>query len=403
VKRWNEENDAIQAEITRLRELLDDANAEDREKLSRELRALRKKAPRPLPTVSSVANDAAKRSEIRVLERGQTDKPQEVVGPRVLGVFLTSSTAEYPADVENPKVLLARWLTEPDHPLTARVYANRLWQYQFGAGLVATPNDFGVNGAAPSHPQLLDYLANELVAADWSTKRLQRMIVTSSTYRQSSEFKVQGSKFKVGQDNSTLNLELGTLNPNSLDPDNRLLSHFSRRRLTAEELRDSLLAISGRLNANFFGDSIMPPVKQELIDLLYEPAQWQVTPNKHEHDRRSVYLVAKRNLRLPFMEVFDQPDALISCARRQSSTHAPQALEMLNGETASDLAVAFAQRLKSEAGDDMQKQIGLAYKLAAGRLPTPREQRLAVEFLKAQPLEEFALAVFNLNAFLYVD
>jgi hypothetical protein len=353
-----------------------------------------------LPTVSSVANDAAKRSEIRVLERGQTDKPQEVVGPRVLGVFLTSSTAEYPADVESPKTLLARWLIEPDHPLTARVYANRLWQYQFGAGLVSTPNDFGVNGAPPSHPQLLDYLANELVAGDWSTKRLQRLIVTSNTYRQSNSqgFRIQGSAGTNTPEPRTLNPE-----PTVVDPDNRLLWHFSRRRLTAEELRDSLLAISGRLNANFFGESIMPPVKQELIDLLYDPAQWQVTPNKHEHDRRSVYLVAKRNLRLPFMEVFDQPDALISCARRQSSTHAPQALEMLNGETASDLAAAFAQRLKAEGGDDPLKQIHLAYQLAASRSPTQNEQTLALAFLKTQPLEEFALAIFNLNAFLYVD
>ncbi|HMC11462.1 MAG TPA: DUF1553 domain-containing protein, partial [Pirellulaceae bacterium] len=148
---------------------------------------------------------------------------------------------------------------------------------------------------------------------------------------------------------------------------------------------------------------VMPPVKQELVDLLYDPAQWQVTPNAREHDRRSVYLVAKRNLRLPFMEVFDQPDSLISCARRQSSTHAPQALEMLNGELASDLAAAFAQRLKAEAGGNHEGQIKWAYRLAAGRQPTGAERKLALEFLQNQPLEEFALAIFNLNVFLYVD
>src|SRR5204862_4338601 len=134
--------------------------------------------------------------------------------------------------------------------------------------------------------------------------------------------------------------------------------------------------------ANFGGQSIMPPVKQELVDLLYDPAQWQVTPNPREHDRRSVYLVAKRNLRLPFMEVFDQPDSLISCARRQSSTHAPQALEMLNGDLATDFASAFAQRLRDGAGEDRPQQVDRAYWLVAGRSPSELENKLALAFLK---------------------
>jgi hypothetical protein len=379
VRRWNAENDAIQAEITRLRELLDDASAEEREKLSKELKTLRNKTPAPLPTISSVANNPEKRTEIRVLERGQTDKPREIVGPRTLGVLLISSAAELPADVRKPKRILADWLIEPSNPLTARVFVNRLWQYQFGQGIVATANDFGVNGAAPSHPQLLDYLAEELVAGGWSVKRMQRLIATSQTYRQASS----------------------SVSP-ATDPDNRLLSCYSRRRLMAEELRDAMLRVAGRLNAKLGGESIMPPVKQELVDLLYEPSQWQVTADKREHDRRSVYLVAKRNLRLPFMEVFDQPDLQISCSRRQSSTHAPQALEMLNGETASDLAAAFASRLRQEAGSDVALQIKRAYQLAAGRLPSSDELRLATEFLRSESLEEFALAMFNLNAFLYV-
>jgi hypothetical protein len=164
-----------------------------------------------------------------------------------------------------------------------------------------------------------------------------------------------------------------------------------------------MLTVSGRLNTQFDGESVMPPVKKELIDLLYDPAQWQVTADKRQHDRRSVYLVAKRNLRLPFMEVFDQPDLQISCARRQSSTHAPQALELLNGDLAVDLAAAFAERLKASAGNDQGKIIEHAFQLGVGRFPTAAERRLATEFLQDQPLEEFALAMFNLNAFLYVD
>ncbi|MBW8885070.1 MAG: DUF1553 domain-containing protein, partial [Planctomycetia bacterium] len=381
IARWKAENDVIQAEIKRLRDAIDEANTEEqRDKLAYELKRFQKRQPTPLPTISSVANDPAKRAEIHVLERGQTDKPKEVVGPRVLGVLLSSSDAEYPADIPSPKSRLAQWLIAPENPLTARVYVNRLWHYQFGAGLVSTPNDFGVNGGQPSHPQLLDYLANELIRGQWSTKRLQRLIVTSNTYRQSSEFKPEA------------------LNLSAIDPNNRLLSHFPRRRLTAEEVRDSMLAVSGRLNTSFGGESVMPPVKKELIELLYDPAQWQVTADKRQHDRRSVYLVAKRNLKLPFMEVFDQPDLQTSCARRQSSTHAPQALELLNGELANDLAAAFEERLRGEASQNSDQVIDRAYQLAAGRFPTAQEKTLALSFLKAQPLEEFALAMFNVNA-----
>jgi len=401
VKRWNEENDVIQAEIKRLKDLIDDAEGEARDKLTYDLKKAQKRAPTPLPTISTVANDAVKRTDVRVLERGQTDKPKELVGPRVLGVFLTTSVAELPTDVESPKTQLARWLIDPEHPLTARVYVNRLWHYQFGQGIVSTPNDFGVNGGQPSHLQLLDFLANELVRCGWSTKRMQRLIVSSNAFRQASEFKVQSSGFKVNE--STLNFEPGTLNSLKIDPDNRLLWHFPRRRLSAEEVRDAMLVVAGRLNGKLGGESVMPPVKQELVDLLYDPAQWKVTPDAREHDRRSVYMVAKRNLRLPFMEVFDQPDLLTSCARRQSSTHSPQALEMLNGELASEVARALAARLKLEAENDPVRMVERAFILVAGRAPTAAERKVAVEFVKNQPLEEFALAMFNLNAFLYLD
>ncbi len=383
VKRWNAENNVIQAEIKRLKDLIDDAMGEERDKLTYELKKVQKRAPTPLPTISTVANDATKRVDVRVLERGQTDKPKELVGPRVLGVFLTSSVAELPPDMPSPKTELAKWLIDPGHPLTPRVLVNRLWHYQFGQGIVSTPNDFGVNGAQPSHPELLDYLANDLVRGEWSQKRMQRRIVESGAFRQASKFKGEGAE--------------------TVDPDNRLLWHFPRRRLTAEEVRDGMLAVAGRLNANFGGESVMPPVKKELVDLLYDPAQWKVTPDAREHDRRSVYLVAKRNLRLPFLEVFDQPDLQTSCSRRQSSTHSPQALELLNGELASAMAAAFAERLKMDASGDPAKIVNRAFELAAGRQPTEAERKIALEFVKNQSLEEFSLAMFNLNAFLYVD
>jgi hypothetical protein len=144
-------------------------------------------------------------------------------------------------------------------------------------------------------------------------------------------------------------------------------------------------------------------VEQGLVDLLYKPSQWTVTPDPEEHHRRSVYLIAKRNLRLPFLEAFDAPDLQTSCPKRESSTHAPQTLELLNGDFSNRMAGAFADRLRREAGQSPARQVEVAYRLAAGRPPNDAESRRAVEFLKTQPLREFALAVLNLNAFLYVE
>ena len=142
---------------------------------------------------------------------------------------------------------------------------------------------------------------------------------------------------------------------------------------------------------------------QELVDLLYNPSQWTVTGDRGEHRRRSIYLLAKRNLKLPFMEAFDQPPLQTSCSRRESSTHAPQALEMLNGRISNDLAGAFARRLLREAGSSPKRQVHHAFLLATGEPPTAEERRLALAFLREQPLREFSLAVFNLNAFFYVN
>jgi hypothetical protein len=297
---------------------------------------------------------------------------------------LPADVPELPAALPNPRTRLAQWLTNPDHPLTARVWVNRVWQYHFGRGLVATANDFGSNGAAPSHPELLDYLANEFVRHGQRTRPLHRLIVLSSTYRQAS----------VAQD---------AVASRRLDPDNRLLGHFPRRRLTAEEVRDAMLAAAGRLNRKTGGPSVTVPVEADLTRLLYDPKQWQVTADAKEHDRRSVYLLVKRNLQLPFFQVFDQPDAQVSCPRREASTHALQALELLNGKLANQLAEALAERLVQDCGTDRARQVDRGFWLTAGRPPTAREKELALAFLETQPLKELALALFNLNAFIYVD
>ena len=147
----------------------------------------------------------------------------------------------------------------------------------------------------------------------------------------------------------------------------------------------------------------MVPVERELVNLLYKPIQWRPADDSGEHNRRSVYLIAKRNLRVPFLEVFDQPPLQTSCARRESSTHAPQALELLNGDFSNRLARSFADHLFQEVGEDPREQVEQAYRMAAGRDPSQQELALAMDFLADRPLSEFALAVFSLNAFLYVN
>jgi hypothetical protein len=290
---------------------------------------------------------------------------------------------ELPPDTENPRTHLARWLAASDHPLTARVLVNRLWHYHFGTGLVRTVNDFGTHGDSPSHPELLDWLAATLIEHGWRLKPLHRLIVLSSAYAQSSRYEPASEYLRD-------------------DPDCRLIWRFNRRRLSAEELRDAMLSVSGRLNCKSGGPSVMVPVDPQLVDLLYKPSQWQVAAESSEHDRRSVYLLAKRNLRLPFLETFDAPALLTSCGRRETSTHAPQALELLNGQLSNNLARSFAQRLTADAGGDPERSVERAYWLAVGRDPTPGERELCLSFLREQPLQELALAIFNLNEFLYV-
>ncbi len=382
---WQKETDRIKAAISDLNKMLTQVDLATEEKLLLEIEKQESQLPPDLPTISTVRRVADDRSQIHILDRGEENRPGELVQQRVLGVLRSHDAPLTPAEQQSPKTALARWLTDPNHPLTARVIVNRVWQYHFGRGIVDTANDFGVNGSAPSHPELLDWLANEFVAGDWSIKHLHRRIMTSSTYQQSS------------------NPQSAIRNSQSIDPDNRWLWHFPRRRLTAQEIRDAMLAISDQINPAMGGPSVMIPVDEKLIELLYNPSQWQIANDPREFNRRSVYLIAKRNLKLPFMEVFDEPDRQCSCAKRAASTHAPQSLEMLNGQLSNELAKAFAERLSRDANMTDDQLVRLAFIHATGRPPTAVQLAASREFLKHAPVKEFALAMFNLNRFLYVD
>ena len=262
---------------------------------------------------------------------------------------------------------------------------NRLWQHHFGIGIVKTANDFGLHGELPSHPELLDYLASTLIKCQWQWKPIHRQLLLSRAYRQS---------------------DVGDASLPESDPENRWLGRFSRRRLSGEEIRDCMLAVAGQLNLQAHGTSVMLPVDSEMVQLLYKPSQWITEKDPAAHARRSIYLFAKRNLRLPILENLDAPAMLSSCSRRESSIHAPQALELMNGWHANQLAVAFAQRLRDNPnGSDDSPTTTLvvnAFETAVGRKPTDQELSLSQDFLKSHALSEFALAMFNLNEFVYV-
>ena len=382
---WKAKVDEINSEVKALKARMKDPalSADQKGEMEKKIESIQDSKP-VLPSLYSVTDNYQKLTPVHVLARGDSSQRGDEVGPRPLGVLLPDGAPELPEDTHSPRLDLAKWIVDPENPLTARVMVNRIWQGDFGRGIVATPNDFGRMGSRPTHPELLDWLANQFVDGGWHVKPIQRMILLSNAYRQSA-WPVDAAAAK------------------EKDPENKLLSHFRRQRLEAEEIRDAMLAASGKLNLKAGGPGVITPIDPSLLTSLYKPSQWAPAQDPTEYDRRSIYLFAKRNFHLPFMEVFDTPDSLLSCPRRESSTDAPQALEMLNGPLSNRLAEAFAQRLSDEAGNDAEKQVRLAYRLAAGRLPNARENQTALEFLRTQPLREFALAIFNLNAFLYVE
>jgi hypothetical protein len=385
---WKSKAAPIQQEMRRLQTQLRRVPEEQKAKLETDLEKLDEQMPDPLASIYAVKDVPAQATPIHLLGRGDYLAKGARVGVRPLGILLPEGIPELPLETEKPRLKLAEWVVDPANPLTARVMVNRIWQYHFGRGIVSTANDFGRMGTRPSDPELLDWLANQFIAGGWKLKPIHRMILLSSTYRQSAASPI--AKIAMAK-----------------DAENSLVWKYGRRRLDAEEIRDSMLAAAGRLNGKIGGPSVMLPIDPELVLMLKRPQYWAPTRDKSEYDRRTLYLIYKRNLRLPMMEVFDAPDTLLSCARREQSTHAPQALELLNGQTSNTLAAAFAERLLKDRRT-VSERIDHAWRLAAGRLPTAAEKALALKFFDGAPddparTKEFALAVFNLNAFLYVN
>ncbi|MGP0067756.1 MAG: DUF1553 domain-containing protein, partial [Isosphaeraceae bacterium] len=394
-----------------------------RESLKRAIYEIERTLPRPPAHAMALVDRKSSQSDTFVLRRGDYKNRGPKVAPRPPGVILASQPAEAftttsivpTGDKTGRRAALARWLGRADNPLTARVILNRLWQYHFGRGIVATASDFGVRGESPTHPELLDWLSNQLIAHGWRLKPIHRLMVTSSAYRQSNR---PDPRQAVD------------------DPDNEMLGRMNRRRLDAEGIRDAMLAASGELNPRMGGPGVLAPLEKEVRDLIFTEAEvvdlWPVDPDPAEHLRRSLYLFRKRNVRYPLLDAFDAPDTQSACPRRETSTHSLQALVLLNSDFAAGRAKVLAGRIFREAGPSTEDRIRRAYQLTLAREPKPIEVERARTFLRSQadrirnqaregqspgqipgspsPMEpaeaaawaDFALALLNLNEFLYV-
>jgi hypothetical protein len=334
-----------------------------------------------------------------VLKRGNYLTPGRPVDPGVPAVLSDSSA---PFEVQPPwknatatgrRLAFARWLTRSDHPLTARVMVNRMWQHHFGAGIVTTPGNFGKAGAKPSHPELLDWLATEFVDGDWKLKSLHRLIVTSAAYRQSSHVTDDALR---------------------LDPDGILLSRMPLKRLEAEVLRDTLLFVAGALDDTPFGPADAVELRADgLVTTKSTGRGW----------RRSIYVLQRRTQIPTLLDNFDYPQMGPNCVQRRESLVAPQALHLMNNGMIYQLAERFADRVIAEAGENRAAQVERAYLMAFGRRPSLEETAAAVSALneltqqwtrqisgddsKANParraLVTWCHAVFNLAEFQYVD
>lgn len=316
----------------------------------------------------------------RRLKRGDVNSPDEIVAPGTLSAVTTlNSDFGLPADAPEAerRLRFASWLSDPRNPLPARVMANRVWHFHFGHGLVATPSDFGVSGARPTHPELLDWLAVQLIDSGWSLKALHRLIVNSATYRQSSEFNSAAA---------------------TVDADNQFLWRFSPRRLEAEAVRDAMLAASGQLNPAAGGPGFRPFQIVEFNAAFYE----LVDREDPEFNRRSVYRMNINSGKDPLLDAFDCPDPSVKTPRRGVTTTPLQSLELMNNSFVQRQARKLAERASHSAGQNIDAAIRTAYWLTLGREPAIEESKRAVEAARERGLTSVCWLLLNSTEFIYV-
>ncbi len=341
-----------------------------------------------LPHAMAVTDRARTWGKCYLLVRGDAYHKGDEVQPGFIcslpgGAQSVPETAAT-ANTTGRRRALADWIASPQNPLTARVWMNRIWRQHFGRGLVNTPSNFGVSGELPSHPELLDWLALKFQAGGWRLKPIHRLLLLSNTYRQSSDIRADGA---------------------ARDPQNRLYWRMPLRRLEAEPIRDSMLAVAGTLNTEIGGPPVYPPVDPSLRADTFQGINWPEGEDSPKTWRRSVYVKVKRSLLLPELDVFDCPEITNSVAERNVTTTPLQALTLLNAPLILRQANLFAVRLKKECGERPQRWIDRAYRLAFSRPPTPQETSLALAFMQQRgptALNDFCHAILNLNEFVYV-
>ena len=399
---WRAWEAAKQARIKEAESRLAKAtDADSKKRLEAELKQAREAAP-PFDYALAIAENGPQPKPTQVLYRGDAHSPRAEVNPRFPAV-LGLAEPRFPERKGTPTTtgrrrVLADWIASPENPLTARVFVNRVWQHHFGVGLVPTPDDFGRTGLRPSNPELLDFLAAEFVRGGWSVKRLHKLILTSRAYRMSSR----------AENHAAL----------AADQDNTLLWRQNLRRVEAEVVRDTMLAVSGALNPKRGGPSVFPSLPKEVHTTQDSAGKgWEDSPAA-EQNRRSVYLVVKRALKVPLLECLDFANSTSGTGTRPTTTVAPQALMLLNDSFVQAQAAAFAERIRREAGPKSEVQIARAFQLAVQREPTKAEVRAAKALLGEQAgrtrseglkepetvaLRSLCRALLNLNEAVYVD
>ena len=361
----------------------------------KQMKKLRRERPKPLEAALCVTEKGSEAPQTYVMIRGNANVPGDQVEPGFPSVLSPPQPRiEVPQSGQSTgrRTALADWITDPRNPLTARVMVNRIWQHHFGRGIVRSANDFGFQGTAPTHPRLLDWLACEFMESGWDIKHMHRLICLSHTYQQSSTARRDRM---------------------AADPLNNLFWRFDMRRLTAEEVRDSILAVNGTLNKEkMFGPPIYPTIPREVLEGQSRPGENWHTSGAREQSRRSVYIHIKRSLQVPIMASFDVADTDSSCPVRFNTVQPTQALAMLNSEFINREASKFAEYVRKLVGDVRQKQVQKVLQGVFQRDPEPEEIERGLEFLKqqeaeglkpARALELFCVVALNLNEFLYLD
>ena len=399
--------------LRKLRSKLISKEDHDRyESLHRERNELERQRPRSLEQALCVKEEGRPRDTFLLL-RGNPQSQGDRVEPAFPSVLLPANAKppELPARREGSESsgrrrVLADWIASPTNPLTARVMVNRVWQFHFGRGLVRSSSNFGYMGSPPTHPELLDWLASEFVGNGWKLKPLHRLIVTSNAFRMSSVV----SKSEI----PNLKSQISNLKSHDSDPENDLLSHFDLRRLSAEEVRDSILAACGNLNLNKTeGPSVYPVIPREVLAGQSVPGRNWEKSSPEEAASRSVFVHIKRSLAVPLLVAFDAADSDSPCPVRFATTQPSQALALINSTFANEQAALFARSLRREAGDDATACVKAGLTRVLQRSPTEREIARSVKFIEdniqqdkvtaEEARRRFCLLAINLNEFVYLD